>query len=202
LLNSGGGLVSSSAGTAMTLAPGVWTAVSAPGVPPSGAVTASPRIAYVGTPAAADVTYVAYAAFIENLGGIAPPAAPPLILGGTSETANVAANTSTRRAWPVFTIAGPVTNPSVAYALAGRSVSLQTTLAPGQVATIDTRPWQRSVTRSDGGSLAGALRGNMLRDMSLPAGNTTIRYSGQDPTGTTRCTITWRAVSGSIGGST
>lgn len=201
-LNAGGAVISASAGPAVVPAAGTWTPLTAPGVPPAGTITASPRLVYSGTPAAGDVAWVDDAGFIDNIGGFAPPATPPTVLGGTSDTANAAANPGVRAAWPVFTFAGPVTNPQVSYPLAGKWLQLATTLAAGQTATVDTRPWQRSVLRNDGASLAGAVRGNLLRDLALPAGITTIRFTGQDPTGTSRLTVTWRPVTGSIGGST
>ncbi len=200
--NAGASLIGTATGSPVTLAPGTWTFLAAPGSPPSSAVTADPRLAYAGSPAAGDVVYLDDCAFIENLGGIAPPVTPPVVLGGTAETANTVAVPATRQAWPVITFAGPVTNPQVAYPASGQWIRLQTALAAGQTATIDTRPWQRSTLRSDGASLAGALRGALLRDMALQPGLTPIRFSGQDNTATARCTITWRTPSGSIGGST
>lgn len=201
-LNAGGSVISTAAGPAVIPAAATWTPLTAPGVPATGTVTASPRLAYAGTPAAGDIVWADDAGFIENIGGFAPPATPPIVLGGWSDTSNAAANPSARAAWPVFTFAGPVTNPQVTYPFTGQWLMLATTLAVGQTATVDTRPWQRSVLRNDGASLAGAVRGNLLRDLAFPAGVTTVRFSGQDPTGTCRCTVTWRPVTGSIGGST
>jgi hypothetical protein len=200
--NSGGGIISTMPGPALTLTAATWTLLVASGVPPSGAVSAEPRITYTGTPAATDVLRVDDAAFAENIGGIAPPVTPPVVLGGTSDTANTAAVPGPRQAWPVITFTGPVTNPQLAYPAAGQLVRLQTTLPAGVTATIDTRPWQRTILRSDGASIAGTLRGSPPRDMALQPGTTPVRFSGQDPTGTARCTIAWRPPSGSIGGST
>jgi hypothetical protein len=207
---AGGAPLGTTAGALVSPPAGAWTLVTATGNPPASSVTLDPRIAYPGTAAAADVVYLDDAAFIENIGGIAPPVTPPVILGGTADTANAAVvagpsgytGPGARAAWPVITITGPVTNPIIAYPAAGVSVKLQAAVPAGMTATIDTRPWQRSVTRSDGASLAGALRGNLLRDMALQPGSTAIRFSGQDPTGTARATITWRTPSATIGGST
>jgi len=201
-LNAGGAAAGTAAGPLTTLAPGTWTFLAASGVPASAAVTADPRIAYAGSPAATDVMYADDAAFIENLGGIAPPVTPPVVLGGTGETASTCAVPGTRRAWPVITFTGPVTNPQIAYPATGQWMRLVTALPAGVTATIDTRPWQRTVLRSDGASAAGALRGSPPRDMALPPGLTPVRFSGQDNTATARCTVTWRAPSGTIGGST
>lgn len=202
-LNSGGAVISTSSGPLATLTAATWTLLSAPGVPPAGTVRADPRLVYAGTPANTDITYLDDVAFTENLGGIAPPVTPPVVLGGTAETASTCANPGRRRAWPVFTIAGPVSYPRITYPAAGPWVQLITSVPAGMTATIDTRPWQRSVLRSDGASLAGYLRGNPLRDLAFPAGATTsVRFSGQDPTGAARLSVTWRPVTGSIGGST
>jgi hypothetical protein len=206
-LNAGGAVISSAAGPLTTLPAGTWTFLPASGAPASGAVTADPRLVYAGSPAAADVVYLDDTAFIENIGGIAPPVTPPVVLGGTSDTANAAAvpgggQAGARQAWPVITFTGPVTNPQLAYPATGQYMRLQTTLPAGVTATIDTRPWQRTILRSDGASIAGTLRGNPLRDMALQPGTTPVRFSGQDATGTARCTVAWRSPSGSIGGST
>ena len=209
-LNVGGTVISTTAGALVSPPAGTWTLLTATGNPPGGAVTLDPRIAYPGTAAAADVVYLDDAAFIENIGGIAPPVTPPVVLGGTADAANTAVvagpagagGPGVRAAWPVITIAGPVANPVVAYPASGVQVRLVATVPAGMTATIDTRPWQRSVTRSDGASLAGVLRGNPLRDLALQPGSTMIRFSGQDATGTARATITWRTPTGSIGGST
>ena len=201
-LNAGAAVVGTSAGPLTTLPAGTWTFLPASGAPAAGAVAADPRLVYAGTPATADVIYLDDTAFVENIGGIAPPVTPPVVLGGTSDTANTCAVPGSRQAWPVITFAGPVTNPQLAYPATGQYMRLQTTLPAGSAATIDTRPWQRTILRSDGASIAGALRGNPLRDMSLQPGLTPVRFSGQDSTGTARCTVAWRAPSGSIGGST
>jgi hypothetical protein len=201
-LGAGGTTVGTATGALTTLAPGAWTFLAAPGAPPSSALSCDPRFTYSGTPAAADVVYLDDCTFIENIGGIAPPVTPPVVLGGTSDTASTCAVPGSRQAWPVITFAGPVTNPQLAFPATGQWVRLQTALPAGVTATIDTRPWQRTILRSDGASIAGALRGNLLRDMALQPGSTPVRFSGQDSTATARCTVAWRQPSGTIGGST
>lgn len=94
--------------------------------------------------------------------------------------------------WPVITIRGPVSQPSVEIVGTGRQLRLDTTLAYDQTVTIDTRPWARTILRDDGASLAGVARGAALSDFLLPVGQTVIAYRGTDTTGQSRATVAWR----------
>jgi len=96
--------------------------------------------------------------------------------------------------WPVVTIEGPIETPRVE--LVGLwSLELNTALAFDQSVTIDTRPWARSVVRSDGASLAGKLtrQSVSLSKAVLPAGSRSqLRFTGYDLTGTSRVTVSFR----------
>jgi hypothetical protein len=127
---------------------------------------------------------------------------------------NAILNSGSTDTWPVITITGPCTNPSIVYQ--GRSVSLmlQTALAANQTAVISTVPWNRyvGITNSIGAdpygstpvaaSLSGIVRGNPLDQMMVPGGALVpVTYSSQDLTGTSRCTVSWRNAFKTIGGS-
>lgn len=53
-------------------------------------------------------------------------------------------------AWPLWTITGPATNPTLTNTTTGKSLALTITLLAGQVLTIDTRPGIKSITRENG----------------------------------------------------
>jgi len=123
-------------------------------------------------------------------------------------------NSGTTDTWPVITITGPCTNPSIVYPSSSVSLMLQTSLTASQTAVISTVPWNRyvGVTSSLGAdpygstaisaSLSGSVRGNSLDDLMAPAGALIpVTYSSQDLTGNSRCTVSWRNAFKMIGGS-
>ena len=82
---------------------------------------------------------------------------------------------------PVIIINGEVTNPIVSYIDGSGdvqwSVVLQTVIPEGHAAVIDTRQWERSITRQiDGTSLAGAYVGDRLQDITILPGSGQIQY--------------------------
>lgn len=87
-------------------------------------------------------------------------------------------------AWPVFEIAGPITNPVIDVLGIGQLV-FKTTLAYDQMLTVDTRPSARWVKRGVA-PVPGVLSasGARLSDMSLTPGAHTVMLRGYDPTGT------------------
>ena len=82
---------------------------------------------------------------------------------------------------PVIIINGEVTNPIVSYIDGSGdvqwSVVLQTVIPEGHAAVIDTRQWERSITRQiDGTSLDGAYVGDRLQDITILPGSGQIQY--------------------------
>ena len=88
----------------------------------------------------------------------------------------------------VAVINGPVRNPSISSG--DWTIQVDTTLAYDQSLTIDTR--KNTVMRNDGTSLGGSLtRTSRLASARLNPGPASILFSGIDPTGTSRVTVTW-----------
>lgn len=52
--------------------------------------------------------------------------------------------------WPIWTITGPGTNPTLSNNTTGKSIAMTVTLTAGQTITIDTRPGYKTVLREDG----------------------------------------------------
>lgn len=119
---------------------------------------------------------------------------PPSFLFSTivESTGQTIAHVTGRSTWPWVTFEGPVLNPSVS--IGGLYIGLLTSIAAGQSVTVDTRPWQRTVLRSDGANLAGRLDPTTpaLRDCLLYAGDHDVIYRGKDATGSSRATVNWR----------
>lgn len=124
--------------------------------------------------------------------GIVWPVTWPIVWGAQGERQDAVTNFGDAATWPVITFHGPVAQPSVEIVATGARFRLDATLAHDQSVAVDTRPWARTVTRSDGASLAGALRGSPLSEFRLPIGQTVLAYRGTDLSGQSRCVISWR----------
>lgn len=134
-------------------------------------------------------------------GGITPPVTPPYHL--TSQTnyqQNVINNTGSLPTWPVISLKGPISYPTVTYVNTPVSIGYNGSLASNQTLVIDTRPWVRTAMIGNT-SVAGALTGDPMISLQAWPGTTLVKLNGQDFTGTSTCTITWRSATLAIGGS-
>lgn len=127
-------------------------------------------------------------------GGITWPVTWPVVWAPGAERQDTVVNAGDLVAWPVITIRGPVAQPALSLVGTGLTLQLDTSLAYDQVVTVDTRPGYRTVTRQDGASLAGSVRGASLADFFLAPGSTVIHYSGTDLSGQSSATVSWRPV--------
>lgn len=136
-------------------------------------------------------------------GGVTYPITYPARYGPVSTTnSHALAVGGDRATWPVITIAGPITNPSVAFLSTGVRMRVTTTLTHTQTLTIDPRPWAQAIRRSDGANLRGAASPIPMSALALPAQTSTVvQFTGQDPTGTSTCTLRWRDAYTTPGGS-
>jgi hypothetical protein len=129
-------------------------------------------------------------------GGITWPATWP-ITWAEADTSNidVVVNAGDAPTWPVVTFDGPVIDPTLILGDDQRTLKVVTMLASNESVTIDTRPWNRSVTRQDGASLAGSISGTSARlsDLMLPPGPTPVSIQGIDLDGTAGARIRWRS---------
>ena len=125
-------------------------------------------------------------------GGITWPVEWPITWAPGGARQDSVVNRGEAPTWPVFTIHGPVAQPSIELVGSGRRLRLDTTLAFDRTITIDTRPWARTILRDDGASFAGVARGAALADFRVPVGQTFFAYRGTDLSGQSSCTITWR----------
>ncbi|GAB3213327.1 hypothetical protein GCM10027294_43840 [Marinactinospora endophytica] len=126
-------------------------------------------------------------------GGLTLPALLPVRLEPIGNAnADLLVNEGDTVSWPMIEFTGPITNPEITWVGTDISLRLVTTIPHDRTVTIDTRPWARTILRSDGASLAGAKRGVLLEDLRLPPGRTEVAFRGQDPTGASSATIRWR----------
>ncbi|MER5482638.1 hypothetical protein ABT024_05390 [Streptomyces sp. NPDC002812] len=141
--------------------------------------------------------------------GLQGPLTDPITMGGAG-VGTVQAGLhieGTKAAWPVITIRGPITRPSVQLldqvvpgpggterSLPGWTVGLNLDLKDTDSVTIDTRPWARTVLRNGVASVAGALTWGSprLENLRLPVGIQNMLLYGTSDTGTATMTVAWR----------
>lgn len=134
-------------------------------------------------------------------GGFTFPITFPLQLGPVSSTdSHTLTNPGDRASWPVIEIAGPITTPAITVLSTGVRFQVTTTLTHTQTLTIDPRPWAQEVRRSDGAHLRGQASPIPMDQLRLPPGATVMQFTGQDPTGSSSCRVTWRGAYSTPGG--
>lgn len=126
-------------------------------------------------------------------GGLVPPWVPPLSTVPPVSRPGTGTHAGVTGTWPRITFHGPVQNPSCRLT-GGWEIGLTTSLAFDQSVTIDPAPWQRTVLRNDGATLAGALtrQSPAMPDMKLPPGDFQVVFTGSDDTNTAQMTFNWR----------
>lgn len=72
-------------------------------------------------------------------------------------------------------------------------------MAHDESIVIDPAPWTRTAVRQDGASVSGRLsRDTVMGRMLLEPGAYSAIFTGTDPTGTARATVSWRAARASL----
>jgi hypothetical protein len=125
-------------------------------------------------------------------GGLLAPLAAPLSTTQTSDRSTVIRVDGELPTWPVFEVAGPITNPVVE--IVGQlRMEFRLTLAYDQRLVIDTSPWARSILRN-GASVAGTLSpsSSRLSRAALPPGEHEIVLRGSSSLGTASLAARWR----------
>lgn len=127
-------------------------------------------------------------------GFILPAQLPIQTLPAATSPESQVAIGGTARCYPIIRFNGPWVNPGLI--TDDWDVTLKTSLADGQWAEIDARPWILTVLRSNGSSAAGALgRRTWLEDIYFsPGTKPNLRLTGQSDSGGATCTIRWRNV--------
>lgn len=103
-------------------------------------------------------------------GSLVAPLAAPLSTTHSSDRSTAITVAGELPTWPVFEVAGPITNPVVEVVGLLR-MEFRLSLAYDQRLVIDTRPWARSILR-DGANVAGTLSptSTRLSRAALPPG--------------------------------
>jgi hypothetical protein len=125
-------------------------------------------------------------------GGLIAPLAEPLATTPTSDRSTALVVGGEVPTWPVFEIAGPITNPTVE--IVGLfKMEFRTTLAYDETLVVDTRPWARTILRN-GASVAGSLTRTSARlsQASIPPGAYEMVLRGSSEPGTAYVRALWR----------
>lgn len=125
-------------------------------------------------------------------GGLIAPLAAPLTTTATSDRSSVLTVAGEAETWPVFEIAGPITNPSIEVVGLFR-MDFLLTLAYDETLVVDSRPFARSILRN-GASVAGALThtSTRLSKAALPPGVHELVLRGTSEPATAKVTARWR----------
>lgn len=125
-------------------------------------------------------------------GGLIAPLASPLSTTATSDRSTAFVVGGTVPTWPVFEIAGPITNP-VIEVVGLYSMEFRLTLAYDETLVIDTRPWARTILRNEA-SVAGSLTRASVRlsQAALPPAAYELVLRGVSSTATASATARWR----------
>jgi len=100
--------------------------------------------------------------------------------------------------WCTITFKGPVYRPGLSIDEGVWKFMLDGTLAYDRSATLDTRPWRRTILLDGGASVGGWYRGPKMAKILLEPGAHDLTFTGDDPTNTATCTVTWPTASGSL----
>ena len=92
-------------------------------------------------------------------------------------------------AYPVITIAGPVTNPVITLVSTGEVIDLDYTIASGDTVTIDCDPEKKTCKLDDGTNLMGYVT-KASTFFDLPRGSDTVQIVA-DAGSTGLCTVKW-----------
>jgi hypothetical protein len=154
----------------------------------------------VGSYAASSIEFVAHDPFFEDgaistasaVGG-APrlffPGFPLQLSSSELAVALVVNNDGDDDVWPIITITGPATDPSVTLS-GGRKLALTGVVAAGATVTLDARPGAKTVVNQSGTSLYGSL--TSAQWFRLPTGPSRVDLQAIGTTAATAIAMQWR----------
>lgn len=116
---------------------------------------------------------------------------PLQLTGSTILASEVVSNDGGVKSWPVWTLYGPGSSPVIRNVTTGKYISLDTTMASGEVLIIDSNPEAPAVTGPDGTSLIGVMS-NASEFFSLEPGGNTIQVEINDSSGVSAAELTFR----------
>lgn len=119
------------------------------------------------------------------------PLLPLNFTGSAIAIALTADNDGDVEAWPVITLTGPMTNPTVSNATMGRSLVIANSLAAGETMVLDGRQDQRTITGPAGTSWYEFLASGS-RWWPLQRGSNSITLSATSTSGTSTMQLAWR----------
>lgn len=115
----------------------------------------------------------------------------PLRLSSSEIAAELTvSNSGDVEAWPVITVRGPATNPSILNVTAGKTLALTGSIGAGETVTLDSRPGAKTVRRQDGVNLYSSL--TTAQWSPLTVGSNRVRLEATGTTTDTLVSVRWR----------
>jgi hypothetical protein len=100
-------------------------------------------------------------------------------------------NPGDETAWPIWTITGPGTNPSILNNTTGERMSLTVSLGAGEALSIDTRPGYKTIMSGTGANLFATLSATERALWALAVGDNVIEIQMSDATGASNVNLTY-----------
>lgn len=125
-------------------------------------------------------------------GGLASPMTSPLTSGQGVLGQASAVNRGSADAWPILTVEGPATNPSIRNATTGEELNLIYTLGAGETLVIDTNPRRRTVRLGGTANRYGAIDFPRSAWPRLLPGTNDLRLSFAAYSAGAKLTASWR----------
>ena len=129
-----------------------------------------------------------------QIGGLVAPLVAPLTTAASSTRARPFIVDSDSDVWPIIVIQGPIQTGASVELTHGWTAQLNTGLAFDEVATIDTRPGNRTMDVNGKSTNLLSPVGNRISQLSIPPGQQEVALRGSSLEGTATVTIKWRNV--------
>lgn len=123
-------------------------------------------------------------------GGLTFPMTFPILFTGSGAGTLTCPNGGNSESYPVLTITGPITNPSITKAGTGERIKLATTIASGE--TIEVDLYRRTVKAGGTSSVQSTLDVANTSWFSIPAGGVQLQLSGTSFDSNTKLTASSR----------
>jgi phage-related protein len=99
-------------------------------------------------------------------------------------------NTGDLEAWPVIAVTGPAVNPTLRNLTSGQVLTLNRTIAAGEIVTLDARPGARTAKMQDGTSVYSLLTSRQW--WSLQRGSNRVRLEATGTTAASLLSVSYR----------
>lgn len=129
-----------------------------------------------------------------QIGGLVAPLVAPLTTAASSTRARPFTVGGVGDVWPIISVHGPIQTGARVELTHGWSIQLNRPLAYDEVATIDSRPGQRSMDVNGRAMNVLSPAGDRISQVSMSPGVHEVSLRGTSLEGTATVTLKWREV--------